>query len=138
MDTRFDQLSHAKIRLLFHVVLATKYQRRVLDGVEQKVYESVGECASVSDFDVLRCGIDHGDHMHLLVRITRGDVSIGQVVRRIKQFTTNDLYDDEDICKRLRLTYKGRKRKLWSSGYFAATAGNDVSVVDSYIAQQAR
>lgn len=137
MDTRFDQLSHAKIRLLFHIVLATKYRRKIFDGMEQKVYESVGRCASVSDFDVLRCGIDHGNHMHLLVRITSGDVSVGQVVRRIKQFTTNDLYGDEDICEQLQLTYKGRKRKLWSSGYFAATVGNDANTVDAYIVQQA-
>lgn len=136
MDNRFDNLSHAKVRLLYHVVLATKYRRKSLLGIEDPARRAVLASAARSDFDVVEAAIDEGDHMHLLVRVRKPNVSVGQVVRRIKQDTTAALWDDAACAAHLERFYWGRKRKLWSNGYFAATAGNDLEIVRNYIRSQ--
>ena len=137
MDNRFDNLSHAKVRLLYHVVLATKYRRKSLLGIEDLARRAVLASAARSDFDVVEAAIDEGDHMHLLVRVRKPDVSVGQIVRRIKQDTTRALWDDPAPAAQLRRFYWGRRRTLWSNGYFAATAGNDPEIVRNYIRNQA-
>ena len=130
----FDGLSHVKTRLLFHIVLATKYRRRCLVGLEQAVQDACEQCADVSDFDIVDLAVDNGDHLHLLVRLRKPNVSVGQVVRRIKSYTTIFLWDR--CGSELRLWYTGRKRKLWSNGYFVATVGHDEKRVSNYIAKQ--
>lgn len=136
MDTRFDSLSHAKTRLLFHVVFATKYRRPCLSGIEHILCECLGEIESFSDFEIISASVDAGDHLHMCIRLCKPDVSVGSVVRRIKQITTRCLWDDAVSRQQLSCFYHGRKRKLWSSGYFAATAGNDVDMVCDYIHNQ--
>jgi REP element-mobilizing transposase RayT len=136
VDTRFDGLSHVKSRLLYHVVLATKYRRCCLLGLEHRVYDSLASCEAVSDFDILSASVDDGNHLHLLVQLRKPGVSIGAVIRRIKQRSLRDLWSDEDCRVVLSRFYHGHKRRLWSSGYFVATVGNDVDVVSSYIRNQ--
>ena len=136
MDTRFDQLSHAKIRLIYHVVLATKYRKPVLCNIEEYVYEACRECERVSDFRILTMGIDNGDHIHLLIQVCKSELSIASVIRRIKQYTLKVLYSGEYTCDVLKSFYYGGKRKLWSNGYFVASVGNNVDVVRSYIDNQ--
>lgn len=138
MDTRFDNLSHAKVRLLYHIVLATRHREMCLIGIEDELRRVVVACAARSDFDVLEVAVDEGDHMHLLVRVRKPDVSVGQVVRRIKQDTTRALWRNTDTQAVLGRFYQGRRRKLWSNGYFAATTGNDLDMVRGYIRNQAR
>ena len=133
---KYDGLSHAKLRLIYHVVLATKYRRPCLAGLERELEGAVYASQKGKDFEVMDVGVDAGDHMHLLVRVRKPDVSIGQVVRRVKAMTTRLLW--ESSADALLKFYWGRKRKLWSSGYFAATVGNDVETVSGYIVRQAK
>ena len=136
MDTRFDNLSHAKVRLLYHIVLATKYRKNCLLGIEDEVRRAIAACAARSDFDIVEVAIDKGDHIHLLVRLRKPNISVGQVVRRIKQDTTRALWRNTDTQTVLKQFYWGKRRKLWSNGYFAATAGNDLEIVRGYIKNQ--
>lgn len=138
MDTRFDNLSHAKVRLLYHIVLATKYRRDCLLGIEDEVRLAIVACAARSDFDIVEVAIDEGDHMHLLVRVRKPDISVGRVVRRIKQDTTRALWQNPETQVVLERFYWGKRHKLWSNGYFAATTGNDLEIVRGYIRNQAR
>ena len=130
----FDGLSHAKTRLMFHIVLATKYRRRCLRGLEQSVSNACMRCADMSDFDIIDLAVDNGDHIHLLIRLRKPNVSVGQVVRRLKLYTTVSMWDMH--ADDLRLWYSGKKRKLWSNGYFASTVGHDERNVSKYIANQ--
>lgn len=138
MDTRFDNLPHAKVRLLYHIVLATKYRKVCLLSIEDEVRQATVSCATRSDFDVIEVAINEGDHMHLFVRMRKPDVSVGQVVRRIKQDTTRALWQNPKTRAVLEGFYRGRRHKLWSNGYFAATAGNDLRIVRDYIRNQTR
>lgn len=135
-NERYDGLSHAKLRLLYHVVLATKYRRRCLAGIERELADAVVASAEGMDFEVVDVGIDNGDHAHLLVRVRKADVGIGRVVRRVKSVTTKRMWDA--CAGELRRHYWGKGRKLWSNGYFAATVGNDVQTVSGYIQRQAK
>ena len=78
--------------------------------------------------------IDHGDHIHLMIRSRDPRLSIGYIVMRLKQQSTYDLWEShyDELCR----YYWGKEHKLWSNGYFAATVGHDVSTVGSYIEKQ--
>ncbi len=133
-DGYYDGLSHAKVRLLFHVVLATKYRRACLCGLEEDVCRVFVECAGVSDFDVLGCGVGDGDHVHLLVRLRKPGVSVGQVVRRLKCYSSRVLWEEHGVV--LSRFYRGGRRRLWSAGYFCSTVGVDDEVVSRYVRNQ--
>ena len=58
--------------------------------------------------------------MHVVLRLSP-NVSVSQVVRRLKQLTTLDLWSrHETVFKK---QYWKRKRILWSAGYYASTVG---------------
>lgn len=71
-------------------------------------------------FEVLEFSCDLGDHVHVVLRLSP-NVSVSQVVRRLKQLTTLDLWSrHETVFKK---QYWKRKRILWSAGYYASTVG---------------
>ena len=55
------------------------------------MYESIDCCVAESDFVVLSCGVEDGDHVHLVVGAAPS-LDVGAIVRRLKQFTTHDLW----------------------------------------------
>lgn len=134
-EEKYDGLSHAKLRLIYHVVLATKYRRSAIKGLERVLEKSFERACEGQKFTLLDIGIDQGNHVHLLIKVRDPRVGIGWIVGRLKQFSTYDLYETHQ--KHLRSFYLGRKKKLWSNGYFVATVGHDETTVSQYIQVQA-
>lgn len=136
MDKRYDCMSHAKIKIMYHVVLATKYRKRCLLHIEDRVYESCRRASEMAPFEILDAGIDDGNHIHLLIRIRKQDLTIGRVVSLIKSVTTRDMWERYPFY--LKSSYGcGGKKKLWSNGYFAETVGHGERSVSRYIYDQA-
>lgn len=131
---KFDSLSHAKLSLRYHIVLATKYRKPCLEGLERDVYSSMSETLKEMHVRVESMAIDHGDHIHLLIRIRNPRLSVGHIVMRLKQQSTYDLWKSHH--DELRQYYWGKEHKLWSNGYFAATVGHDANAVGNYIEKQ--
>jgi putative transposase len=65
---KFDSLSHAKLSLCYHIVLATKYRRPCLEELEQSVYASIFKTLKEMHVRIEGMAIDHGDHIHLMIR----------------------------------------------------------------------
>lgn len=109
-----------KTKLEYHIVLVSKYRKPVFDGIEDSVLVAVRNAARNGKFEILEMAVDLGNHLHLVVRADP-TVSVAQLVRRLKQLTTLELWSTQE--NRLGKFYWGKKRKLWSGGYFAGTVG---------------
>ncbi len=131
----FESVAHAKTRLRYHIIFATKYRRKALLGIEPAVYDAFRKAETESDFRIITMGIDNGDHIHLVIKF-KPALSIEQVVRRMKQLTTKTVWDTQ--APHLRKHFWGEKKRLWSGGYFAATIGSvsEQTVLD-YVRKQA-
>ena len=132
--TEYDTYSHAKTHLRYHVIFSTKYRAPVLAGIETSVYEVMRDIERDSDFRIIDMAVDQGNHIHLVLKF-KPSLSIEQVVRRIKSWSTHRLWEAEH--EQLRRHYWGSKRKLWTGGYFCSTIGAmSEDVVLSYVKAQ--
>lgn len=123
-----------KGKLTYHFVFATKYRRKSLLGLEQDLYASVLKLAKKSKFRVLELAVEEGDHLHLVVESNQ-TVSPEEVARWVKQRTTFDMWREHG--EELGAHYWGRKKLLWSGGYYCGTVGNvSTSTVIEYVKKQ--
>jgi len=123
-----------KVVLRYHIVLVTRYRKPVLGGIADDVYAAMDYVAGRSSFKILSMGIEDGNHIHLVVRMS-AQYSVAAMVNRIKAMTLKYLWDRQE--EYLSHYYRGDKKKLWSGGYWASTIG-DVSLekVLKYVKKQ--
>lgn len=128
--------NHYKARLRYHIIFSTKFRKKCLEGIEDDVYAAFRYCESKSDFIILNMKCDK-DHIHLLVDILP-TYSVGSIINRMKQMTTNYLYRQERIFGWLRNFYRCKKKNyIWTHGYFCSTVGMvSEKVVFDYIENQ--
>ena len=133
----YDSLSHAKLSVRYHVVLATKFRKRCLLPIKDDLYTSVEESLSGKKVQVLQMGVDEGDHIHILLRVRDPRLSIGKLVQQVKSYTTVSMWRlHPDVLSRHYWKPRHAGNRLWSGGYFVASVGNDFDVVEKYVARQ--
>ncbi len=116
-----------------HLVLTTKYRRKVFSGeMIQRLHEifedllSAQECKLVS-FD------GEQDHVHLLFQY-HPDIHLSRFVSNLKSVSSRKMrVEFKDSLNRI---YKG-KAVLWNSSYFIASCGGvTISTLKKYIENQ--
>ena len=131
MKKEYESYNHAKCHIRYHMIFSTKYRKPCLQGIEKEVERVLQEIASHGNFRIVKVGIGV-DHVHLLVR-SRPSVSISSIVRRLKQVSTRMLWSCHE--SHLRGFYWGRKRVVWTNGYYCSTVGEmSEDIVEAYIA----
>lgn len=121
MKTKYESYNHAKTRLRYHLIFSTKYRRKCLNEIRDTILDSFKYAESISHFRILKMELDK-DHIHLLVKIPPV-YSIEQTVRRLKQISTNYVYNDFNAYMHLKKFYWKNKKVLWTHGYFCSTIG---------------
>lgn len=122
-----------KYLLLYHVIFVVKYRRKTLSPtITDTLKGSLLKIVSNSEFCIPEMDVDQ-DHLHLMIDSSPA-LSISQIVRRIKQQTTFDLWS-------LHGSYSDRQfwleKTFWSDGYFASSIGNaSIETVRNYIQKQ--
>lgn len=126
----------SKTQLTYHLIFVTKYRKPALLGIEERVYAALEHAARGGLFSITEMGVDLGNHVHLVVE-AEPTVSVAQIVRRLKQLTTLELWATSR--PELSQFYWGKKRRLWNEGYFAGSVGSvsRESVLD-YVRRQAK
>ena len=133
MDTKYKRHNRRKYSLKAHIVLVTKYRKRLLKGtiaesVKQKIYEI---CKS-EGYDVIAMETDK-DHIHFLIDYDATD-RVCDIVKLIKQQTTYHLW--QKYPNLLSKQY-WKKKIFWSDGYFACSIGEVSSAtIQRYIESQ--
>lgn len=119
----YERFNHAKTFLRYHLILSTKYRRKVLNYIRNDLIDSMKEAEHKNGkFHIEIAEVDK-DHIHILVRIKPSE-SIDNVVHSLKQQSTYCMW--KKYHDYLSMYYWSGKHNLWTRGYFASTIG-DVS-----------
>jgi putative transposase len=130
---QYHRHNRRKYLLLYHIIFVVKYRKNILmPDLTSTLKESLACIESRSDFVISEMEVDH-DHLHLMIDATP-TVSISQIVRRIKQQTTNAMWRKHSRFLRAQFWLE---KTFWSDGYFASSIGNaSIDTVRQYIRTQ--
>lgn len=129
----YEHYGHNKTRLRYHIILITKYRRKCLNQIKDIVFDAFKYTEEHSHMKIHYMNTDK-DHIHLLISFPP-KYSISQTINRLKQCTTNYLYDK--CYDHLKQFYRRKKKTLWSDSYFCSTIGMiSESKVSDYIKNQ--
>ena len=127
-------LSHCVYHCDYHIVLVTKYRRKVFSqGIFEYMNKKLAEVTEHYPLIQFKTVNHDKDHIHFLVSIPP-TMTVGKVIGIIKQNTSRELKQKFPFLKKV---YWGTDA-IWSEGYFASTVGIDEGVVQAYIEEQGK
>ena len=129
MDNRYNRHNRRKYSLKVHIVLVTKYRKKLLKG---SIADDVNDIANTRGYEIIAMEADK-DHMHFLISYDTTD-RFCDIVKIVKQETTYYLW--QKYGSFLSKQY-WKKRIFWSDGYFACSIGEVSSAtIQKYIESQ--
>jgi len=134
MYMKYIHLPHCVYQCNYHIVLVSKYRRRVFNQGVFAYFEI--KLAEITDhYPLIRFEIANHDedHVHLLVSLPP-TMSVGKAVGLIKQNTARELKQKFPFLKQV---YWGTD-SVWSDSYFVSTVGANEVVVKKYIEEQGK
>ena len=123
---RYSSSAHTRFYHRYHVVWATKYRYKVLQGtMRARIREIISQTCNELGVHIVK-GVLARDHVHMFLSIPPKH-SLSNVMQRIKGRSSRRIQMEfPDLRKR----YWGRR--FWARGYFSTTSGN---VTDDVIKQ---
>ena len=133
MDNRYNRHNRRKYSLKVHIVLVTKYRKKLLKGsISDDVKQKIFDIANTRGYEIIAMEADK-DHMHFLISYDTTD-RVCDIVKIVKQETTYYLW--QKYGSFLSKQY-WKKRIFWSDGYFACSIGEVSSAtIQKYIESQ--
>ena len=133
MENRYHHKNRLKFMLKVHIVLVTKYRKKLLYGkVAEDVKQKIRELSEIHRFNVITMETDT-DHIHILLEYDTTD-RVCDLVKVIKQQTNQYLWTR---YQRFLSKQYWKKRIFRSDGYFACSIGEvSSSTIEKYIASQ--
>lgn len=124
----------AVFRLVYHLVLVTKYRKRVLSGAMlDRASMLLGQLCSAWEGTLLECS-GESDHLHALVDMPP-KVRPSDLVNNLKTVLSRQLRKEFPA---LRSAYRG-KPVLWSPSYCLISAGGaPIEILRQYVENQKR
>lgn len=131
---KYIKAAHTVYRTQYHIVIVTKYRRKILvDGVEKYLKKKLEEVRKhYPEWRYIEVGIDK-DHVHLHMMIPP-KYAVSDVVRTLKINTGKKLRKKFDFINKVYWGVEG----VWSDGYFVTTVGIDENIIKRYVAMQGR
>ena len=118
--------SHTRFYHRYHVVWATKYRHKVLEGaMRERIREIIGQACAEMGVHIVK-GVLARDHVHMFISVPP-QIALSKVMQRIKGRSLRRVQME---FPELRKRYWGRR--FWARGYFSTTSGN---VTDDIILQ---
>ena len=133
MDNRYNRHNRRKYSLKVHIVLVTKYRKKLLKGsITDDVKQKIFDIANTRGYEIIAMEADK-DHLHFLISYDTTD-RVCDIVKIVKQETTYYLW--QKYGSFLPKQY-WKKRIFWSDGYFACSIGEVSSAtIQKYIESQ--
>ena len=133
MDNRYNRHNRRKYSLKVHIVLVTKYRKKLLKGsITDDVKQKIFDIANTRGYEIIAMEADK-DHLHFLISYDTTDM-VCDIVKIVKQETTYYLW--QKYGSFLSKQY-WKKRIFWSDGYFACSIGEVSSAtIQKYIESQ--
>ena len=118
--------SHTRFYHRYHVVWATKYRHKVLEGaMRERICEIIRQACAEMGVHIVK-GVLARDHVHMFISVPP-QIALSKVMQRIKGRSSRRVQME---FPELRKRYWGRR--FWARGYFSTTSGN---VTDDIILQ---
>ena len=133
MQNRYERKNRRKYSLKVHIVLVTKYRKRLLvNGMDDFLKRAVNYLAGQNGWSILAMETDK-DHIHILLEYDATE-RICDIIRILKQRTTHWLW----VKYHSVLSKQYWKQQIfWSDGYFACSIGEVSSAtIQKYIESQ--
>ena len=133
MDNRYNRHNRRKYSLKVHIVLVTKYRKKLLKGsITDDGQQKIFDIANTRGYEIIAMEADK-DHLHFLISYDTTD-RVCDIVKIVKQETTYYLW--QKYGSFLSKQY-WKKRIFWSDGYFACSIGEVSSAtIQKYIESQ--
>ena len=133
MDNSYHRHNRRKYSLKVHIVLVTKYRKKLLKGsITDDVKQKIFDIANTRGYEIIAMEADK-DHLHFLISYDTTD-RVCDIVKIVKQETTYYLW--QKYGSFLSKQY-WKKRIFWSDGYFACSIGEVSSAtIQKYIESQ--
>ena len=128
----FRRQSHCVYYCMYHLVLATKYRRKIFNpGVYGYFRIKLFEIRQLyPDIEIREVNHDK-DHVHLLLSIPP-KMSVSELVRLIKTNTGKALREKFAFLEKVYYGVSG----VWSDGYFVSTVGVNEKTIANYVRLQ--
>jgi putative transposase len=125
---------NAVYRLVYHLVLVSKYRRKVFtDAVLKRCEAIIGELCATWGGVLLECS-GEGDHVHALIDMPP-KVQPSTLINNLKTVSSRRLRSEFPA---LRSAYRG-KPVLWSPSYCLVSAGGaPIEILRQYVENQNR
>ena len=128
--TETHTLSHTTWNCKYHIVLASKYRRKIFYGEKRvEIGAILRQLCKWKGVNILEAEVCH-DHVHMLVEIPP-KYSVSQFMGYLKGKSSLMIYEKWGNMK-----YKYRNREFWCRGYYVDTAGKNTKKIQEYIAHQ--
>lgn len=123
---------HSVYKITFHLVLVTKYRRKVItSGVAKAIDEAALRVLEPNDSQLLEVG-GEADHRHFLIE-THPAVTPSTLINTLKTVTSRRVR--KDYAEHLARFY--RKPVFWSASYcLLSTGGASIETIRAYIENQ--
>lgn len=130
----YKKQAHAVYYTRYHVVVSTKYRRKILkEGVGEYLRKIIYDVSKTHpDIEILEVNTDM-DHVHFLISIPP-KYSISEIIGKIKANTGRKMRKKFKFLDKVYWGIDG----IWSIGYFVSTVGVNESVIRQYIENQAK
>lgn len=133
MSKNYHNSSSSKYLCKIHLIIATKYRKKLLSGtVEEDMKQILFEISQSSDFtiDVMQSDIDH---IHILIDYPP-KLSISSIVNRLKAMSTVRIHKKHSVFLK---HHYWKENTFWSDGYFVCTTGDACTeTIKKYILEQ--
>jgi len=132
---RLKKQGHSVYYCKYHIILTTKYRRKVFRaaGVHEYFQKLLLQMRSHYPDVEIQANNHDIDHVHLLVEIPP-KYSVAEIVRTIKCNTGKKMKEKFVYLQRLYWGSDG----IWSDGYLATTAGIQEQNIRKYIENQGK
>ena len=122
----YSTASHTTYYHRYHVVWATKYRYKVLQGaLRERLREIIRQTCAELDVHIVK-GVLAQDHVHMFISVPPQH-ALSDVMRRIKGRSSRRIQQEFPAIKK---RYWGCH--FWARGYFSATSG---AITDDVILQ---
>ena len=128
----YKKQGHAVYYAQYHIVVCTRYRRRILRwGAKEYLLKVIrGISKYYPEIEIKEVNTDL-NHMHVLVSIPP-KYAVSKVVNLIKSNTGRRLRERFKFLDKLYVRQEG----IWSVGYFVSTVGINEAIVKKYIERQ--
>ena len=130
----YRKQAHAVYYTRYHIVVSTKYRRKVLkagigDYLQRKIKQISGFHPEI---EILEVNTDL-DHIHVLVSIPP-KFSVSEIVNMIKANTGGAMRKKFPFLDKVYWGVNG----IWSKGYFVSTVGINEATIRKYVQMQGK